>query len=875
MGGNRLISVMRAGVLLSSWLVLASCGSKITVDGDAGTDGGCAVDCDDGLDCTRDECVGGACVNTAEDSACGGDDIACTTARCDPSLGCVVDLDDSRCDDGISCTADACTEVGCSHTPTVGACDDGIDCTDDLCGEEGCFAVPNHALCAAGQICRADAGGCTDPVECVAGDDARCDDGQPCTTDRCNADLGRCENVPDDTVCNDDLFCNGNEICVAFRGCVLDRATACDDGVFCTLDRCNEDTDSCEHSPANVLCSDDLFCNGAETCDPTAGCTVAADPCDDGDVCTTNTCDEATNMCASGAFDEDGDGDPPLSCGGTDCADDNPDLAGTLPEICDGDDDDCDTLVDEGVLSSCGDCDPGCVRQTRTGADFTGPGANGTEYDPAEGGLIISTDVTNADYLWIVNTNESTLARWDAGTQLEVARYRVGSPAGECPGICCHSGPCNMASRTVVDGNGDAYVASRGFNMVGSVTKIAGHISDCVDRNDNGMIDTSTTTTPMAYGEDECVLWTADVGPSNTLLRALAIDGGDAMHPEGYVWVGGYNTAEFWKLDPDDGSVLLNVPTPGVNPYGAVVIGDGRLFVGVLGNAQTAHFDTTAADPAATYTTLPWPAFRGCSQAYGITADADGRVWFAGWGCQDALAYDTTSGEWSRFIGFGATAGRGITVDSTGRVWMAITANPSRLAWWNTSDFVAGGTVTVPPAQIVNNMVGDSEPSAIGADQSGRIWMAHTDTTSSLYRFDPADLSVRETFPGTTNRVYSYTDFTGGVFRSIIGTGSFEEEWDATCAAPVYDDLEYDVSTPGGTSVEFVLRTADTAAGLDAATPVIAATVPVDVSPFDINDALVGAGETPGQFLRLTVRLNGDSGETPVLRDYTITWRCP
>lgn len=864
----------RFGVLMG-WLALAGCGSTITIDEDAGTDGGCATDCDDGVACTVDRCEAGICVNTPEDSLCPGDDISCTTAVCDATLGCTAQLDDSFCNDGISCTADVCTEVGCANTPEVDACDDEIDCTDDLCGEEGCFAVPNNALCPDGQICRADAGGCVAVTECVPGDDAACDDGQDCTTDTCDAATGRCRNVPDDSVCNDGLFCNGNEICVAFRGCVLDRATACDDGVFCTLDRCNEDTDSCEHSPANVLCSDDLFCNGAEVCDPDAGCTAAADPCDDGDACTTNTCDEAANSCSTAPFDNDGDGDPSPTCGGTDCDDDDPDRAGALPEICDGDDDDCDDIVDEGVLSSCGDCDPGCTRTGRAGPDFTGPGASGAEYDPDEGGLIVSTETTDVDYLWIVNTAESTLSRWDARTQMELARYRVGRPDGECAGACCHISGCNMASRTVVDGRGDAYVASRGFAMQGSVTKIAGHIRDCVDRNGNGMIDTATDSTPMAYGEDECVLWTADVGPVDAVLRALAIDGGDAVRPNGYVWVGGYNTQAFYKLDPVDGSLMMTVPTPGVQPYGAVVLGDGRLFVGVLSATGTASFDTTDPDPASTFATLPWPPFRTCAQAYGITADADGRVWFSGWGCQDALAYDTTTGEWSRFTGFAGNAGRGITVDASGRVWMAITRNPSQLAWWNTSDFAAGTTVVVPPAQIITNAAGDSEPSALGADQAGFIWMAHTDANTNLYRFDPADLSARDSYPTTTNRVYSYTDFTGSVFRSVIGTGSFEEEWDAGCAAPMYEDLEYDVVTPGATTIEFVLRTADTAAGLDAATPVIAATTPPDASPFNVNDALTGAGETPGQFLRLTSVLNGDSGETPVLRDYTITWRCP
>ena len=65
-----------------------------------------------------------------------------------------------------------------------------------------------------------------------------------------------------------------------------------------------------------------------------------------------------------------------------------------------------------------------------------------------------------------------------------------------------------MPSRVVVDGSGDAYVANRGFSMQGTVTKIAANIDDCVDRNGNGMIDTSTGSTALPFDEDECVLWT-------------------------------------------------------------------------------------------------------------------------------------------------------------------------------------------------------------------------------------------------------------------------------------------------------------------------------------------------------------------------------
>ena len=104
---------------------------------------------------------------------------------------------------------------------------------------------------------------------------------------------------------------------------------------------------------------------------------------------------------------------------------------------------------------------------------FSDTGRMGVDYDMASGGLIVRANPRMADYLWIPNTNESTLSKWDATTATELGRYRVGLPAGECVGRCCHENGCNMPSRTVIDGAGDAFVASRGFSMQGSVTKIA------------------------------------------------------------------------------------------------------------------------------------------------------------------------------------------------------------------------------------------------------------------------------------------------------------------------------------------------------------------------------------------------------------------
>ncbi|MCC6645487.1 MAG: hypothetical protein IT374_07960 [Polyangiaceae bacterium] len=95
-----------------------------------------SLDCDDGVACTSDACVAGACVHTPVDSQC-HDAQACNGVEvCDPSLGCV--SPGLSCDDGVACTVDVCAE------PT-GAC----------------ASKPDDSLCPVSHTCDASEGGCS------------------------------------------------------------------------------------------------------------------------------------------------------------------------------------------------------------------------------------------------------------------------------------------------------------------------------------------------------------------------------------------------------------------------------------------------------------------------------------------------------------------------------------------------------------------------------------------------------------------------------------------------------------------------------------------------------------------------------------------
>lgn len=119
-------------------------------------------------------------------------------------------------------------------------------------------------------------------------------------------------------------------------------------------------------------------------------------------------------------------------------------------------------------------------------------------------------------------------------------------------------------------------------------------------------------------------------------------------------------------------------------------------------------------------------------------------------------------------------------------------------------------------------------------------------------------------------------------FNEPIETGRYWKTWDArtTCGGadetPDWDQLYFDATTPPGTSITFILRTANTWDGLSLATPVTAAFVPGDESPIALQDVFDRAGIDNGQrYLRLEAVLDTDDPDvTPILHETTTVFYC-
>ncbi len=244
-------------------------------------------DCNDGQYCNGEEtCVNGACVpGTAP----------CGPQLCDEATDtCAECQDDGDCNDLQFCNGEEMCSGGSCLPGTAPDCDDDVECTTDSCDEvaDTCVNAPDDGLCDNGLFC--DGGEWCDAISgCQAGTPIDCDDGVDCTVDSCDEESDGCTNLPSDTLCDDALYCNGIETCHPIDGCQPGSSVHCDDGVTCTIDSCDEDLDTCVYLPDDSACDNGVFCDGIESCDPLMDCVFGTDPC------LGQVCNESEDSCCA------------------------------------------------------------------------------------------------------------------------------------------------------------------------------------------------------------------------------------------------------------------------------------------------------------------------------------------------------------------------------------------------------------------------------------------------------------------------------------------------------------------------------------------------------------------------------------------------
>jgi N-acetylneuraminic acid mutarotase len=209
----------------------------------------------------------------------------------------------SGCDDSTLCNGhETCNDQGNCVPGAPAPVDDGQPCTVDSCDP---VAGVRHVPASAGVSCddQTVCNGrelCNGSGSCLPGAPLSLDDHDPCTNDVCDAALGVSHPAAaSGTSCSDGNACNGDERCNGGGQCAAGAAPVLDDGNRCTTDSCDSATGAVRHDPlpGGSSCANASLCDGAETCNGSGVCQPGvALIVDDGNACTADSCDPSIGV---------------------------------------------------------------------------------------------------------------------------------------------------------------------------------------------------------------------------------------------------------------------------------------------------------------------------------------------------------------------------------------------------------------------------------------------------------------------------------------------------------------------------------------------------------------------------------------------------
>lgn len=301
------------------------------------------ADCNDGVECTNDQCnvSTGACTNAPRTAGYGCNDrpIMGGTASgfCDGTGDCVQCVVAGNCtnDNNLCTNGPVCTDNVCSNGPAVN-CSDGLFCngSESCSPSTGCQAGTPPTL-TDGIACTTDA--CNETVDQVVHIpvDSVCNDSNPCTDDQCSTTTD-CSNEPIAAggACEDG-YCDATGMCVE---CLSDGQ--CPSGLECEDNQCTCTLLTCPDLPAGRCglfpdgCGGLLDCrarcdSGSQLCDMSNGyenglCSAMCDntlrdPAEEGRDCGGPCARPCFERVCGGGLDEDSDGD--VDCDDLDCVD--------------------------------------------------------------------------------------------------------------------------------------------------------------------------------------------------------------------------------------------------------------------------------------------------------------------------------------------------------------------------------------------------------------------------------------------------------------------------------------------------------------------------------------------------------------------------
>ena len=474
---------------------------------------------------------------------------------------------------------------------------------------------------------------------------------------------------------------------------------------------------------------------------------------------------------------------------------------------------------------------------------------HGTVHDQLQ---LIPGEATTYPVMWIANAGEDSLSKWDTENNKELARYHTWfGPLGNHD---AWSGPA--PSRTCVDSDGNCYVANRHFYDGHPADVIKIYADNWIDRNGNGILDTSydansdgtispSEMLPMTDLNsngvidpneivDERIAWVVTVGATGGIGRGLAID------LEGNIWVGLYSAQQYYKISGEDGGILtgpINIAPH--TPYGALVDQYGILWGASLSN-NIIKLNTN---------TNAFNIYYSSESNYGIAIGYDNigntQVYLGG----TSYTYTQFNSSTNTFSNPASmhyyTAG--IATDSQGNILAADTSNggmgkfapDGSLIWFSPSQYYGEyGTVV---------------------DSNDDAWAIHL-YSSKLSKFHGADGDHLGVF-NTGLYPYTYSDAAGLGFSGSMNTGKWTVIHNSQAAATMWDQISWTADVPEGTEIIVKVRSSEDQAAW---------------SPWEEAENGVDLSATPdGRYIEIEVTFKAAVGEaSPILYDLTVDGTC-